>query len=100
MQISWVLTEKERDRRYNKLKKVGFRNEFRRTNSESSSATPPPTKIDKAVAMPSIPGINFTVEEQLHLENLLTYMRGISKTRYEKYFAFETDCLNHLVPML
>ena len=40
MQISWVLSEKERDRRYNKLKKVGFRNEFQpRTNSESSSST-------------------------------------------------------------
>ena len=32
-QISWVLSEKERDRRYNKLKKVGHRNDFFRNST-------------------------------------------------------------------
>jgi len=100
MQISWVLSEKERDRRYNKLKKVGFRNDFRRSTSESSTTTlstePTSPTSDRTLAIPPIPEVHFTVEEMLHLENLRNFMRNISKIRYETFFSVEPSCLNHL----
>ena len=99
MQISWVLSEKERDRRYNKLKKVGFRNDFRRSTSESSttlSTAPTSPTSDRPMAIPTIPEVHFTVEEMLHLENLRSFMRSIAKIRYERFFSVEPSCLNHL----
>ena len=34
MQISWVLSKQERERRFNKLKKIAFRNNLTSTTSE------------------------------------------------------------------
>jgi hypothetical protein len=120
MQISWVLSEKERDRRYNKLKKVGFRNEFHpRTNSETSSSTVsdfanagfrtefyPRTNFEslsnavatlpKAVSLGITPDIQFTLEEHLHLESLRNYMKNVARAYYERFFFYEKACLNHM----
>ena len=86
MQVSWVLTEQERDRRYNKLKKVGFRNDFGRASNKTSSPTATPTssiamsmsQVKCIVALPTIPNVHFTVEERLHLEGIRTQLSNIS----------------------
>ncbi len=101
MQISWVLSEKERDRRYNKLKKAGYRNEFhhhRRTDSESSmdNNALAATLFSPGIGLAKTPEILFTIEEQLHVENLRSYMSNVSKTNYEYFFTIEKACLNHL----
>lgn len=104
MQVSWVLTEQERDRRYNKLKKVGFRNDFGRASNKTSSPTATPTssiamsmsQVKCIVALPTIPNVHFTVEERLHLEGIRTQLSNISKARFEKFFSYDLACLNHV----
>ena len=48
-QMSWVLSEKERDRRYNKLKKVGFRNGLLRSSISESP--------DRQISLPAMTSV-------------------------------------------
>ena len=83
MQISWVLSEQERERRFNKLKKVTFRNNLIPDCAEThpiatSSHCHQPlaaTPLHKSLE------IDFTIEEQLRLENLRDYVKAMAVPR-------------------
>jgi hypothetical protein len=49
-----------------------------------------------AKTVPTVPDMGLTAEELLHIESLRSYMKELSASRYEAFFAYEPDCLNHL----
>lgn len=79
MQISWVLSEPERERRFNKLKKSSYRNNLTSDSPDLSS-----NLVMLASPLHKSPEINFTIEEQLRLENLRDYVKAMAVPRYER----------------
>jgi len=88
MQISWVLSENERDRRFNKLKKVSFRNNLLKPDE--------PSTPEYTVALTRPPEITFTTEELLFLDQVRTSIRAFTSPRYEQFFRSEPETYKHL----
>ena len=83
MQISWVLSEQERERRFNKLKKVTFRNNLIPDSAETHPVATSSHCDQPLVATPLHKSleIDFTIEEQLRLENLRDYVKAMAVPR-------------------
>lgn len=95
MQISWVLSEHERDRRFNKLKKISFRNNLiPQVKQEPGSPAYPekPSSPDREVHPLSLlhtPEIQFTAEEQLRIESWKNFIQEMRREKYMNFFASE-----------
>jgi hypothetical protein len=87
MQISWVLSEQERDRRFNKLKKISYRNNLT-TGTTALVKTEPVTAPDP-ISLFKTPEIQFTVEEQLRIESWKNYIGDKRNAKYAYFFTCE-----------
>lgn len=90
MQPSWVLSEQERERRFNKLKKVAYRNNLMSHSDSETGTTSLVANVPKSIE------IHFTIEEQLKLESLRDYIKATAIPKFDYFFDCEPDCLVHL----
>lgn len=90
MQTSWVLSEKERERRFNKLKKVSYRNNLTTKEPVESPMSQPQTPFSPSLE------VCFTTEEQLRLESICKYINATSIPQFDKFFESNTESLLHL----
>ena len=91
MQISWVLSEQERDRRFNKLKKISYRNNLT-TGTATATATvvkTEPVTAPDPISLFKTPEIQFTVEEQLRIESWKNYIGDKRNAKYAYFFTCE-----------
>jgi len=91
MQTSWVLSEKERERRFNKLKKVAFRNNL---SAKDQYGSPGGFQGSRSIIYSL--EIVFTREEQLRLESICNYIGRTSVLQFDKFFELDPECILHL----
>ena len=91
MQISWVLSEQERDRRFNKLKKITYRNNLIPPMKQEQGN---PEVAVHPVSLLKTPEIQFTLEEQLRIENWKNFILSMRKEKYTHFFTCEQVCIS------
>lgn len=111
MQISWVLTDQERDRRFNKLKKVSYRNDLTTPTHYPASASPArspvrplpsPTALDRRQSSSTLmnlfraPANLFSTEEFHLLDSIRTFLSDKIREKFDHFFTCEPDVLQHI----
>ncbi len=90
MQTSWVLSEKERERRFNKLKKVSYRNNLTTREPVESLISP-----DQKFISPSLE-VCYTTEEQLRLESIRKYISATAIPDFDAFIESNTETFLHV----